>query len=331
MLQTKYVRLTLKEREEIYHMLLNGFSFREVAKVLDRNVSTISREVNNAQSSRTTYRVTTSNNKAIRSARNRKTAKFKISSNAQLKNFIHEKIRTYWSPQQIATVLKKKYPNCEKMNVTHETIYNYLFVQTKGDLKKELLSFLRCNRKRRRPQGRKTKQRRPLEDMVMIDARPPEIMSRAVPGHWEGDLIIGKNRQSALGTLVERKTRFAILVALKGRTAEEVRKAFAKEINKLPQHLKLSLTYDQGREMAEHKLLTRDTKMQVYFCHPASPWERGTNENTNGLVRQFFPKGTDFNTIKPKEIKRAQHLLNGRPRKTLDFETPYEVYQKVLR
>ncbi|OGL65181.1 transposase [Candidatus Uhrbacteria bacterium RIFCSPHIGHO2_01_FULL_47_11] len=152
-----------------------------------------------------------------------------------------------------------------------------------------------------------------------------------IPGHWEGDLLIGKNRQSALGSLVERTTRTTILVPLKDRTAETVRKAFAKEAKKIPLHMRLSLTYDQGKEMAGHKLFTKDTRMQVYFAHPASPWERGTNENTNGLIRQFFPKGTDFSKISRREVKHVQHLLNGRPRKVLDYATPYEIFNVLLR
>ena len=167
---------------------------------------------------------------------------------------------------------------------------------------------------------------------MSIDERPAEVDSRLIPGHWEGDLIIGgAKEQTALGTLVERTTRTVILVPLKNKTSEEVRKAFAKEVKKLPQQMRLSLTYDQGREMAQHKLFTKETKMKVYFAHPRSPWERGTNENTNGLIRQFFPKGTNFNNVTRQEIKRAQRLLNERPRKTLGWKTPYEAMQLVLR
>lgn len=167
--------------------------------------------------------------------------------------------------------------------------------------------------------------------MISIEERPQEVADRTIPGHWEGDLLIGKNRQSALGSLVEHTTRTTILVPLKSRTAETVRKAFAKEAKKLPAQLRLSMTYDQGREMAEHKLFTNDTQMQVYFAHPASPWERGTNENTNGLVRQFFPKGTDFSKISRQAVKHVQHLLNGRPRKVLNWATPYEAFNQLLR
>jgi IS30 family transposase len=167
--------------------------------------------------------------------------------------------------------------------------------------------------------------------MTSIEERPAEVADRTVPGHWEGDLIIGKNRGSALGTLVERTSRTTILVPLNNRQAITVRKSFAREIKHLPRQMKLTLTYDQGREMAEHKLFSKQTKVKVYFAHPGSPWERGTNENTNGLIRQFFPKGTDFNRVTRREIKKVQHLLNGRPRKVLNWQTPYEIFNKLLR
>ena len=166
--------------------------------------------------------------------------------------------------------------------------------------------------------------------MLSIDERPKEVADRIIPGHWEGDLIIGKNNRSALGTLVERTTRTTILVPIKNREAETVAKAFAKAVKKLPQQMKLTLTYDQGREMASHKLFTNITGVKVYFAHPRSPWERGTNENTNGLIRQYFPKGTDFNEVSKYEVKRAQHRLNGRPRKTLDYSTPYESFNQLI-
>ena len=171
---------------------------------------------------------------------------------------------------------------------------------------------------------------RKIEDMLSIEERPKEVEDRIIPGHWEGDLIVEKNNRSALGTLVECTTRTTILIPVKSREAEVVAKAFAKEVKKLPQQMKLSMTYDQGREMAQHKLFTKITGVKVYFAHPSSPWERGTNENTNGLIRQFFPKGTDFNKISRYEVKKAQHLLNGRPRKALGFQKPYEVFNQLI-
>lgn len=221
------------------------------------------------------------------------------------------------------------------MHVSAETIYTYLYVLPKGELKKELLKSLRQGHKRRYRKDRKLRKgmgSARLEDMISIEERPPEVANRSVPGHWEGDLLIGgQTRPSALGSLVERTTRTTLLVPLKGKSAKEVRQAFAREMKKLPRQMRLTMTYDQGREMAEHKLFTRKTKIKVYFAHPQSPWERGTNENTNGLIRQFFPKGTIFRNIPRREIKRVQHLLNGRPRKVLGWKTPYEAMREVLR
>lgn len=230
----------------------------------------------------------------------------------------------------IAQSLEKVYPTDTTMRISPEAIYTYLYVLPRGALKKELLSCLRQNRKHRHKQRRGVEAKRKLEDMLSIEERPKAVEDRIIPGHWEGDLIVGKNNRSALGTLVERTTRATILIPVKSKGAFEVAKAFAKEVKKLPQQMKLTMTYDQGREMAEHKLFTKITGVKVYFAHPRSPWERGTNENTNGLIRQFFPKGTDFHKVSRYEVKKAQHLLNGRPRKTLDFCTPYEVFNKLI-
>jgi IS30 family transposase len=220
------------------------------------------------------------------------------------------------------------------MRISPEAIYSSIYVLPKGTLKKELLACLRRERKRRhkrKEQGSEPVIRGKIQDMLSIEERPTEIADRIVPGHWEGDLLVGKNRQSYLGSLVERTTRTTILVPLTNKSAEEVRKAFAKEAKKLPEQMRRSMTYDQGTEMAEHKLFTKETQMQGYFAHPASPWERGTNENTNDIIRQFFPKGTDFSKISRREVKHVQHLLNGRPRKVLGYATPYEVFHSLLR
>ena len=189
---------------------------------------------------------------------------------------------------------------------------------------------MRRNHKRRYKQARGVKIERKLEDMLSIEERPKEVEDRIIPGHWEGDLIIGRRNKSALGTLVERTTRNTILIPIKNREAETIAKAFAKEVKKLPQQMKLTMTYDQGREMAQHKLFTKITEVKVYFAHPRSPWERGSNESTNGLIRQFFPKGTEFNKVSRYEVKKVQNLLNGRPRETLGFKKPYEVFNKLM-
>jgi len=328
-----YHRLTFEEREEISRLLSQKYSFNTIANDLGRNKGTISREVNDGADNKYVYRAIRAQNRAKRKSSKRRKGKRKLDRNKSLKKEVLAKLNLRWSPEQIANFLKEKYPQDKDMRISHEAIYTYLYVLPRGQLKKELLSCLRQGKKRRYKRNRKNQTgiERKLEDMTSIEERPAEVADRTVPGHWEGDLIIGKNRRSALGTLVERTSRTTILVPLDNREAVTVRKSFAREIKQVPRQMKLTLTYDQGREMAEHTLFTKQTKVKVYFAHPASPWERGTNENTNGLIRQFFPKGTDFNRVSRRAIKKVQHLLNGRPRKTLNWQTPYEVFNKLLR
>ena len=325
-----YKRLSSDEREEISRMLAQDYSLNDIAKKLDRYTSTISREILSGSCNKYTYRAGKAQRRAARNSSQRKKGNKILNNELRLKRYIYRKLRKKWSPAQIAKELKKDYPADMAMRIAPETIYAYLFVLPRGSLKKELLACLRQNRKRRHQQSRGVKMERKLEDMLSIEERPKEVKDRIIPGHWEGDLIIGKNNRSALGTLVERTTRTTILVPVKSKRAEEVARAFAKEVKKLPQQMKLTLTYDQGREMAEHKLFTKLTGVRVYFAHPRSPWERGTNENTNGLIRQFFPKGTDFNKVSRYEVKKAQNLLNGRPRAALDFQKPYEVFSQLI-
>lgn len=328
-----YQRLGLAEREEISRFLAAGCGIRKIARILNRNPGTISREVNRAGTNRYSYRAMRSENRARRNAAKRRGGKMKLGAHRKLWVYVYEKLLIRWSPEQIASRIIKDYPDSTAMRISPEAIYGYLQVLPRGELKKELLRALRQGRKRRRKYGHPVGEvRRDMEAMVGIDERPAEVETRQTPGHWEGDLLIGKNRQSALGSLVERKTRFLLLVPVKSKRSEEVRKAFGRAIKTYPAGLKRTLTYDQGREMAEHLKFTRQTKMQVYFAHPASPWERGTNENTNGLVRQYFPKGTDFSKVPTAEIRRVQDQINGRPRKCLEFMTPSEVFQQqVLR
>jgi len=325
-----YKRLSSDEREEISRMLAQDYSLNDIAKKLDRYASTISREILSGSCNKYTYRAGKAQRRAARNSSQRKKGNKILNNELRLKRYVYRKLRKKWSPAQIAKELKKDYPADMAMRIAPETIYAYLFVLPRGSLKKELLACLRQNRKRRHQQSRGVKMERKLEDMLSIEERPKEVEDRIIPGHWEGDLIIGKNNRSALGTLVERTTRTTILVPVKSKRAEEVARAFAKEVKKLPQQMKLTLTYDQGREMAEHKLFTKLTGVRVYFAHPRSPWERGTNENTNGLIRQFFPKGTDFNKVSRYEVKKAQNLLNGRPRAALDFQKPYEVFNQLI-
>lgn len=325
-----YKRLGLAEREEISRQLACGEGIRTIARILKRSASTISREIGQASMNRWTYRAARSQGRAERQGRRRRLNKRKLLLQKRLGAYVHQKLRGKWSPEQIAKRLVNDYPDDQDMRISAEAIYEYVYVMPRGELKRQLLQALRQGHKRRhrRRKGHEPLVLKPLKDMISITERPQEVEERMIPGHWEGDLMIGKNRQSSLGTLVERKTRFTLLVRTQNRTAKQVRTAFSRAIRQLPEALRKSLTYDQGREMAEHKRLTQTTQMPVYFAHPASPWERGTNENTNGLLRQYFPKGTDFNKVTAWEIKRAQQELNGRPRQCLNFMTPAEEFAK---
>jgi len=329
----QYKRLSLKEREEISRLLAAEWTPGAIAKHLKRYRSTITREIAGGGCNKYTYRAVKAYRRAKRKASKRKLGKRKYMLNDELRRYIVAKLCLYWSPEQIVQTLKTEYPARKDMQLSHEAIYAALYVLPKGALKKELLNKLRRKHKRRhrRKKGEKSIVERKIENMVLIDERPQEVATREIPGHWEGDLLIGRNRQSQLGSLTERTTRKAILVPLESREAEEVRNAFAREFNRIPERTRLTLTYDQGREMADHQALTKRTSVRVYFAHRASPWERGTNENTNGLIRQFFPKGTDFSKVSRREVKRVEKLLNGRPRKVLNWKTPDEVFNQLLR
>jgi IS30 family transposase len=234
-----------------------------------------------------------------------------------------------WSPSEIARRLAKEFPGDAEMRVSHETIYKSLYVQGRGELRRELARCLRTGRAQRKTRGRSEKRGR-IPDMVMISERPAEVEDRAVPGHWEGDLLVGKDNKSAIATLVERSTRYVLLARIPNQRAETVRNALAEIITTLPGHLWRSLTWDQGREMAQHRMFTVETGLPVYFCDPHSPWQRGSNENTNGLLRQYFPKGTSLSRITQDELDAVAVQLNGRPRQTLDFQTPAEVLTAFL-
>lgn len=303
----------------------------DIANRLNRAVSTISRECARSPGK---YRACQAGQTAALHASSRKQGKTKLAKYPILKRYVESKLGNCWSPAQIAERLKTEYPLDMTMRISPETLYQYVYVLPRGSLKQALIKGLRQERKyrrKRKPAGTKILETRgKIADMLSIEERPAEVIDRIVPGHWEGDLIIGKYKQSAIGTLVERTTRYTIIVPLKEKDAESVRKAFAKEIRTLPKELSKTLTYDQGKEMSGHKRFTLATGMQVYFAHPASPWERGTNENTNGLIRQYFPKGTDFRVVSTRELKRVQRSLNGRPRKVLQYATPQEVFNQVV-
>jgi len=248
----------------------------------------------------------------------------------RLRHTVFRLLRRQWSPEQISGYLRERRSH-KNLPVSAETIYSYLYVLPRGELRRELLSHLRQHRKHRRPRSRGADRRGQIAEMISITERPAEVADRTIPGHWEGDLILGRGHQSALGTLVERTTRTVPLVRLPARDATSVRRAFTRKLKHVPKQMKLLLTYDRGKEMTEHRLFTRDTQMAVYFAHPQSPWERGTNGNTNGLIRQYFPKGTDFNEVSAYQIRKVQDRLNGRPRKVLNWQTPFEAFDELLR
>lgn len=322
------LRLTVAEREEISRGLQAKESCHTIATRLGRAPSTISREVA-AGGGRRRYRAWQADARADRTARRPKAAKLRTSG--RLRAVVEQGLRQRWSPQQIARRLRTDFPDDPEMRVSHETIYQSLFVQGRGALRKELAQCLRTGRAQRRALGRLPRTSR-LRDMVLISARPAEVADRAVPGHWEGDLVVGKGCRSAVATLVERQTRFLLLLALPdGRHAEAVKVALAAKIQELPVHLRRSLTWDQGTEMAAHAQFTIETGVQVYFCDPRSPWQRGTNENTNGLLRQYLPKGLDLTPITQAQLDEIAIELNGRPRQTLAWRTPSEALAALVR
>lgn len=321
------LRLSVAEREEISRALLAGASLRAIAVGLGRAPSTISREVARNRGRRR-YRAWQADRRAIRRARRPKLAK--LAHNVRLRTEVERLLGLRWSPEQIAQRLRREHPGDREMWVSHETIYQSLFVQSRGALRRELHACLRSGRVRRRARHR-TARAGVLTDMVLLSERPAEVEDRAVPGHWEGDLIIGGRSHSAIGTLVERQTRFVLLVALPaGRSAPAVRDALAARILTLPEQLRRTLTWDRGHEMAEHVRFTIDTGVQVYFCDPRSPWQRGSNENANGLLRQYFPKGSDLSVYSQAELDDVARELNDRPRQTLGWMKPSEMLARVV-
>ncbi|MFE7713139.1 IS30 family transposase [Streptomyces sp. NPDC057486] len=324
------------DRLHIADRLIEKASIRQIAAELGRSPSTISREIRRngvpvrAGSSQWVYRPHAAQSRA--EARRPRPKTGKIGQNPELRDFIQRHLEQRWSPEQICQVLRARFPDRPEMHVTHETIYQALYVQGRGELRRELTSALRTGRARRRPH-RQAHKRQPrfTAPMVMISDRPAEAADRAVPGHWEGDCIVGAGHRSAIGTLVERTTRFTMLVHLpNGHRAEHFHQALTATISQLPPHLRRSLTWDQGNEMAGHQLFSTAVNMPVYFCNPASPWQRGSNENTNGLLRQYFPKGTDLSLHSREHLDTVAAELNSRPRKTLGWETPAERLSKLL-
>ena len=323
-------RLSVEEREEISRGLAAGLSYRVIAAGLGRNPSTVSREVA-ANSGRRQYRAARADRQAWTRATRPKVCK--LAANLVLRDIVEEKLLLRWSPQQIAGWLKLTYPDSPEMLVSHESIYRTLYVQSRGALRKELSRYLRTGRVIRRPKGvRLPDGRGGRPNTLHISERPPEADDRAVPGHWEGDLVFGKG-MSPVATLVERSTRLLMLVALPGghHQADAVADALAAAITTLPKQLARSLTWDLGHEMAQHQRFTIETGVQVYFCDPKSPWQRGSNENTNGLLRQYLPRRLDFRTLTQADFDAIADQLNGRPRQTLGFKTPSQALAEVLR
>jgi len=312
--------LTLVEREEISRGIASGRSMRSMAVLLGRAPSTISREIQRNGGQRG-YRASHADQATWDRAHRPKTCK--LVGNRALARIVASKLRLEWSPEQIAAWLKHTYPDNENYQVSHETIYKSLFIQARGALKKELLQQLRRTRmmRRSRRHTQKTEDHGRITDTVSIRERPASVEDRAVPGHWEGDLLFG-SRNSQIATLVERQTRYVMLAKVDSKDTETVINALIKQAHKLPRELYKSLTWDRGKEMADHKRFTLATDTKVYFCDPHHPWQRGSNENTNGLLRQYFPKGMDLSAVSQAKLNAIARRLNERPRKTLNFETP---------
>lgn len=306
-----------------------GLNAKAIASGLGRHVSTVSRELAVCHGE---YRAGAAAKSAFRRAGSRRAGKSRLAMNGRLRAVVHRLLLGKWSPEQVSAKLLEEYPHDMTMRISDEAIYDHVYLLPRGELKRSLVKALRQERKHRHARrGAKGETRGKIAEMLSIEERPKDVETRIVPGHWEGDLVVGKRGGSAVGTLVERTTRHLILVPLKARDAASVRKAFGKAMRTLPRELRLTLTYDQGKEMAEHRKFTIATGVKVYFAHPHSPWERGTNENTNGLLRQYFPKGTDFTKVTTRELRAAQRSLNGRPRKTLNWKTSQEAFQELMR
>jgi IS30 family transposase len=320
--------LTLSEREEVSRGVVAGRSIRSIASPLGRSPSTVSREINR-NGGRRRYRANQADQAAWHRARRPK--RCKLVKNRALARIVASKLKLEWSPEQIAGWLKCTYPDDENDRVSHETIYRSLFIQARGALKKELLQHLRRTHAMRRSRHKNLKGEGlgQITDTVSIRERPASVEDRAVPGHWEGDLIFGSNN-SQIATLVERHTRYVMLAKVNSKDTETVINALIKQAHKLPNELYKSLTWDRGKEMADHKRFTLATDVTVYFCDPQNPWQRGSNENTNGLLRQYLPKGTDLSVHSQAKLNAVARRLNERPRKTLDFETPAERFSQCV-
>ena len=325
--------LSPAEREEIALLTAQDVSARRIARVLGRSASTVSRELARNRATDGRYKPLVA--QAAAEARARRPKESRIAADPRLRAWLEDKLGTQqWSPQQLSARLRAQFPDDESMRISHEAIYRSLYVQGRGHLRKDLTSALRTGRAARRPLAvtrARSVARYPLPAEVMISQRPAQVADRAVPGHWEGDLITGTKNQSAIGTLVERTTRFVMLLHLPGKHgAEQVAAAMRTKILELPAHLRKTLTWDQGREMTPMAGIQIVEGLDLYFCDPHSPWQRGSNENTNGLLRQYFPKNTDLSVHSAEHLDDIADRLNGRPRQTLDWATPAEALNRLL-
>lgn len=321
--------LTLEDRETIALMRAGGATLREIAVVVDRDPGLVSRELRRNAARTGVYRPLGAQRAAEQRARRPKLAK--LAAPGPLRDFVIAQLREDWSPRQIANVLRVEHPEEPDQRVCAETIYQSLYVQSRGALKKELAVHLRRGRTQRRPQNRPEERRGKLVGTISISERPREADDKAVPGHWEGDLIMGRENGSAIGTLVERSSRFVLLIHLPGRhSAQAFHDAIVPTLNQLPAQLKRSLTWDNGKEMAMHRRITTATDMKIFFADPRSPWQRGANENTNGLLRQYFPKGVSLRQYTPEDLTEAARRLNSRPRETLGWATPAHKLNELL-
>jgi IS30 family transposase len=319
--------LRLSEREELSRGLASGWSLRRIAQHLNRSPATISREVKR-NGGIESYRAAAADQRAYETALRPK--RCRLAENRPLALQVAAHLEEDWSPRQIAQSLKRHYPHDAQMQISHETIYRTLFIQARGALKKELISHLRKRRSMRRPKTAVTVPNQAIPNMVNISERPPEVEDRAVPGHWEGDLLCG-SKNSAIATLVERHSRFVILLKVNSKSTTSVINALIAGVKELPQRMMISLTWDQGRELAHHARFTVATDVKVYFCDPSSPWQRGSNENTNGLLRQYFPDGTDLSQVTQERLDEVSRRLNNRPRETLKWRKPQEALEEALR
>lgn len=333
MIKKHHFTLTRHDRERIEKWNNEGGSHALIASRIGCHQSTVGREILRGTDSQGLYRAVCAHKKAVSRIRSRKLGKRKILLSKDLQDYVHKGLAEKWSPKEIAATLTESYTD-RTMQVSPEAIYQYIYVLPRGSLKKTLVDGLRRSHKYRHTQRQKAQDeemRGKIKDMLSIHERPVEVANRTIPGHWEGDLIIGKYKRTAIASLVERTTRYTMLVPLPhGKTATAVRAALAQKLERLPKHLAQTLTYDQGKEMSEHIQFTIDTGIKVYFADPASPWQRGTNENTNGLIRQYFPKGTDFSLVSETELQAAEDSLNGRPRACIGFKFPKDVFYKLV-